>query len=60
MSATYLLLQSKKFRGKRIHLRIPSQTGHASTTQSASLGVSFGVQHNILVKMLLCAEALPW
>ncbi|XP_015136280.2 maternal embryonic leucine zipper kinase isoform X1 [Gallus gallus] len=38
MSATYLLLQSKKFRGKRIHLRIPSQTGHASTTQSASLG----------------------
>ncbi|XP_031459038.1 maternal embryonic leucine zipper kinase-like [Phasianus colchicus] len=38
MSATYLLLQSKKVRGKRIHLRIPSQTAHASTTQSASLG----------------------
>ncbi|XP_021236938.1 maternal embryonic leucine zipper kinase isoform X1 [Numida meleagris] len=38
MSATYLLLQSKKVRGKRIHLRIPSQTRHASTTQSASPG----------------------
>uniref|UniRef100_A0A8C9EUL3 non-specific serine/threonine protein kinase n=1 Tax=Pavo cristatus TaxID=9049 RepID=A0A8C9EUL3_PAVCR len=38
MSATYLLLQSKKARGKRIQLRIPSQTGHASTTQPASLG----------------------
>uniref|UniRef100_A0A8C3LED7 Maternal embryonic leucine zipper kinase n=1 Tax=Chrysolophus pictus TaxID=9089 RepID=A0A8C3LED7_CHRPC len=59
MSATYLLLQSKKVRGKRIHLRIPSQTAHASTTQSASLGVSFRVQHNILVKMLLCAKVLP-
>ncbi|XP_048817336.1 maternal embryonic leucine zipper kinase isoform X1 [Lagopus muta] len=38
MSATYLLLQSRKARGKRIHLRIPSQAAHASTTQPASLG----------------------
>lgn len=38
MSATYLLLQSKKARGKRIHLRIPSQAGHASTAQLGSLG----------------------
>ncbi|OXB83670.1 UNVERIFIED_CONTAM: hypothetical protein H355_015318, partial [Colinus virginianus] len=36
MSATYLLLLSKKVRGKRIHLTVPSQTGHASTTQSAN------------------------
>ncbi|XP_065596718.1 maternal embryonic leucine zipper kinase-like [Cyrtonyx montezumae] len=37
MSATYFLLLSKKVRGKCIHLRVPSQTGHASTTQSANL-----------------------
>ncbi|XP_050769054.1 maternal embryonic leucine zipper kinase [Gymnogyps californianus] len=37
MSATYLLLQSKKARGKCVHLRAPRLTGHASTTQSAGL-----------------------
>ncbi|XP_059689555.1 maternal embryonic leucine zipper kinase isoform X2 [Gavia stellata] len=31
MSATYLLLQSKKAHGKRVHLRAPCVTGHAST-----------------------------
>ncbi|OXB62594.1 hypothetical protein ASZ78_009379, partial [Callipepla squamata] len=36
MSATYLLLLSKKVRGKRIHLTVPSQTEHASTAQSAN------------------------
>ncbi|KAM7076528.1 maternal embryonic leucine zipper kinase isoform 7-T11 [Ciconia maguari] len=37
MSATYLLLQSKKARGKRVRLRVPRLTGHASTAQSAGL-----------------------
>ncbi|KFP51212.1 Maternal embryonic leucine zipper kinase, partial [Cathartes aura] len=37
MSATYLLLQSKKARGKCVHLRAPRLTGYASTTQSAGL-----------------------
>ncbi|KAK4815753.1 hypothetical protein QYF61_007171 [Mycteria americana] len=37
MSATYLLLQSKKARGKRVRLRVPCLTGHASTAQSAGL-----------------------
>ncbi|XP_068783836.1 maternal embryonic leucine zipper kinase isoform X3 [Struthio camelus] len=37
MSATYLLLQSKKARGKCVRLRLPSLTGHASTTQLADL-----------------------
>ncbi|XP_075267017.1 maternal embryonic leucine zipper kinase [Opisthocomus hoazin] len=37
MSATYLLLQSKKARGKRVQLRVPCLPGHASTTQSADL-----------------------
>ncbi|XP_025929053.1 maternal embryonic leucine zipper kinase isoform X3 [Apteryx mantelli] len=37
MSATYLLLQSRKARGKCIHLWLPSLTGHASTTQLAGL-----------------------
>ncbi|KFP62153.1 Maternal embryonic leucine zipper kinase, partial [Cariama cristata] len=37
MSATYLLLQSKKARGKRIRLRVPCRTRHASTTPSAGL-----------------------
>ncbi|XP_068266183.1 maternal embryonic leucine zipper kinase-like isoform X2 [Nyctibius grandis] len=37
MSATYLLLQSKKARGKSICLRVPCLTGHASTTPSAGL-----------------------
>uniref|UniRef100_A0A8C3C424 Maternal embryonic leucine zipper kinase n=1 Tax=Cairina moschata TaxID=8855 RepID=A0A8C3C424_CAIMO len=35
LSATYLLLQSKKARGKRIRLRVPLLTEHASTTPSA-------------------------
>ncbi|XP_075596542.1 maternal embryonic leucine zipper kinase isoform X1 [Balearica regulorum gibbericeps] len=37
ISATYLLLQSLKARGKRVRLRVPCLTGHASTTQSADL-----------------------
>ncbi|KFW65199.1 Maternal embryonic leucine zipper kinase [Pygoscelis adeliae] len=37
MSATYLLLQSKKARGKRVRLRVPCLTGHASIAQSAGL-----------------------
>ncbi|KAM6304109.1 maternal embryonic leucine zipper kinase isoform 2-T2 [Podargus strigoides] len=37
MSATYLLLQSKKARGKCVHLRAPCLAGHASTTQLADL-----------------------
>uniref|UniRef100_A0A8B9V2P6 Maternal embryonic leucine zipper kinase n=1 Tax=Anas zonorhyncha TaxID=75864 RepID=A0A8B9V2P6_9AVES len=37
LSATYLLLQSKKARGKRIRLRVPLLTEHASTTPSAVL-----------------------
>ncbi|XP_032837824.2 maternal embryonic leucine zipper kinase isoform X2 [Tyto alba] len=36
-SATYLLLQSKKARGKRVRLRAPCLTEHASTKQSAGL-----------------------
>ncbi|KFZ59772.1 Maternal embryonic leucine zipper kinase, partial [Podiceps cristatus] len=35
MSATYLLLQSKKARGKRVRLRVPCLTEDASATQSA-------------------------
>ncbi|XP_032061884.1 maternal embryonic leucine zipper kinase [Aythya fuligula] len=35
LSATYLLLQSKKARGKRIRLRVPLLPEHASTTPSA-------------------------
>ncbi|KAM4638951.1 maternal embryonic leucine zipper kinase isoform 4-T7 [Amazona ochrocephala] len=37
MSATYLLLQSKKARGKHISLRVPCQMGHASRARSAGL-----------------------
>ncbi|XP_065513117.1 maternal embryonic leucine zipper kinase [Caloenas nicobarica] len=37
MSATYLLLQSKKARGKRARLRVPSLRGHVSTKQSVVL-----------------------
>ncbi|XP_064902686.1 maternal embryonic leucine zipper kinase isoform X4 [Columba livia] len=37
MSATYLLLQSKKARGKRVRLRGPSLRGHSSTKQSVVL-----------------------
>ncbi|KFO86830.1 Maternal embryonic leucine zipper kinase [Buceros rhinoceros silvestris] len=37
ISATYLLLQSKKARGKRVCLRVPCLRGHASTAQSAGL-----------------------
>ncbi|KAM8984331.1 maternal embryonic leucine zipper kinase isoform 2-T3 [Ara ararauna] len=37
MSATYLLLQSKKARGKHISLRVPCVMGHASRTQLADL-----------------------
>ncbi|XP_009876185.1 PREDICTED: maternal embryonic leucine zipper kinase [Apaloderma vittatum] len=37
MSATYLLLQSMKARGKCIRIRVPRQMGHASATPSASL-----------------------
>ncbi|XP_048148666.1 maternal embryonic leucine zipper kinase isoform X3 [Corvus hawaiiensis] len=37
MSATYLLLLSKKARGKRIRLRFPCLTGHASTMMSTGL-----------------------
>ncbi|XP_071658176.1 maternal embryonic leucine zipper kinase isoform X4 [Patagioenas fasciata] len=37
MSATYLLLQSKKAHGKRVRLRVPSLRGHSSTKQSVVL-----------------------
>ncbi|XP_026722686.1 maternal embryonic leucine zipper kinase [Athene cunicularia] len=37
MSATYLLLQSRKARGKCVRLRVPGPTGHVSTKQSAGL-----------------------
>ncbi|XP_065519147.1 maternal embryonic leucine zipper kinase [Lathamus discolor] len=37
MSATYLLLQSKKARGKHISLRVPCLTGHARRAQLAGL-----------------------
>ncbi|XP_009082564.1 PREDICTED: maternal embryonic leucine zipper kinase-like, partial [Acanthisitta chloris] len=37
MSATYLLLQSKKAHGKRIRLRFPCPMGHTNTTPSAGL-----------------------
>ncbi|XP_025893873.1 maternal embryonic leucine zipper kinase isoform X1 [Nothoprocta perdicaria] len=37
LSATYLLLQSKKSRGKCIHLRLPSPIDDASATQLAGL-----------------------
>lgn len=40
MSATYLLLLSKKARGKRVRLRFPCLTGHASTMMSTGLEVS--------------------
>ncbi|XP_071436328.1 maternal embryonic leucine zipper kinase isoform X1 [Pithys albifrons albifrons] len=37
ISATYLLLQSKKARGKRVCLKFPCLTGHARTTPSSGL-----------------------
>ncbi|XP_064295121.1 maternal embryonic leucine zipper kinase isoform X2 [Phalacrocorax carbo] len=37
LSATYLLLQSKKARGERVRLEVASLTGHAHTAQSADL-----------------------
>ncbi|KAL2294125.1 hypothetical protein Nmel_007847 [Mimus melanotis] len=37
MSATYLLLLSKKARGKRVRLRFPCLTEHASTVMSTGL-----------------------
>ncbi|NWQ91266.1 MELK kinase, partial [Burhinus bistriatus] len=37
MSATYLLLQSKKARGRCIHLSVPCLTEHANTSQAAGL-----------------------
>ncbi|XP_023800539.1 maternal embryonic leucine zipper kinase isoform X2 [Cyanistes caeruleus] len=37
MSATYLLLLSKKTRGKSVHLRFPCVTKHASTMMSTGL-----------------------
>ncbi|KAI1239607.1 hypothetical protein IHE44_0011025 [Lamprotornis superbus] len=37
MSATYLLLLSKKARGKRVHLRFPCLTEHASTMMATGL-----------------------
>ncbi|NWI31384.1 MELK kinase, partial [Sula dactylatra] len=37
MSATYLLLQSKKARGKRVRLEVPSLTGRAGAAQSSGL-----------------------
>uniref|UniRef100_A0A8C0BKS4 Maternal embryonic leucine zipper kinase n=1 Tax=Buteo japonicus TaxID=224669 RepID=A0A8C0BKS4_9AVES len=57
MSATYFLLQSKKARGKHVCLRVPCLTGHASTTQSAGLKVSFQIQQdNMQIKMLVCSN----
>uniref|UniRef100_A0A8B9V181 Maternal embryonic leucine zipper kinase n=1 Tax=Anas zonorhyncha TaxID=75864 RepID=A0A8B9V181_9AVES len=61
LSATYLLLQSKKARGKRIRLRVPLLTEHASTTPSAGPEVSFRVQRdNILIKMFPCQQSSAW
>uniref|UniRef100_A0A8C4V2E2 non-specific serine/threonine protein kinase n=1 Tax=Falco tinnunculus TaxID=100819 RepID=A0A8C4V2E2_FALTI len=57
MSATYLLLQSKKARGKPIRLRAPYLMGHASTMQPVGFKVSFeSQQDDILIKMLLCIK----
>uniref|UniRef100_A0A8C4V311 non-specific serine/threonine protein kinase n=1 Tax=Falco tinnunculus TaxID=100819 RepID=A0A8C4V311_FALTI len=41
MSATYLLLQSKKARGKPIRLRAPYLMGHASTMQPSEKNVRY-------------------
>uniref|UniRef100_A0A8V5H5C4 Maternal embryonic leucine zipper kinase n=1 Tax=Melopsittacus undulatus TaxID=13146 RepID=A0A8V5H5C4_MELUD len=60
ISATYLLLQSKKARGKHISLRVPCPMGHASRTQLAGLEVSFLIQQDkILTKMLCIDKTLP-
>ncbi|NWU46262.1 MELK kinase, partial [Dromas ardeola] len=40
MSATYLMLQSKKARGKSIRLSVPCLTEYASTSQAAGLEVN--------------------
>lgn len=40
MSATYLLLLSKKARGKRVRLRFPRPTENASATMSTGLEVN--------------------
>ncbi|XP_010199147.2 maternal embryonic leucine zipper kinase [Colius striatus] len=45
MSATYLLLQSKKARGKCLQLRVSCLTGHACTTQSSDLESEKTVMH---------------
>uniref|UniRef100_A0A8B9J027 Maternal embryonic leucine zipper kinase n=1 Tax=Amazona collaria TaxID=241587 RepID=A0A8B9J027_9PSIT len=59
MSATYLLLQSKKARGKHISLRAPCLMGHASRAQSAGLKVSFLIQQDkILIEMLCINKTL--
>ncbi|KFV73370.1 Maternal embryonic leucine zipper kinase [Struthio camelus australis] len=56
MSATYLLLQSKKARGKCVRLRLPSLTGHASTTQLADLES----EKNITYEDLLDSSEMPY
>ncbi|KFO60386.1 Maternal embryonic leucine zipper kinase [Corvus brachyrhynchos] len=53
MSATYLLLLSKKARGKRIRLRFPCLTGHASTMMSTGLESEKTV---VCEDMLDCSE----
>ncbi|XP_010280183.1 PREDICTED: maternal embryonic leucine zipper kinase [Phaethon lepturus] len=55
MSATYLLLQSQKARGKRVCLKVPCQTAHASTTQSSGLESEKTMTHE---GMPDCSEVL--
>ncbi|NXN70002.1 MELK kinase, partial [Himantopus himantopus] len=45
MSATYLLLQSKKARGKCIRLSVPCLMEHASTSQAAGLELEKAMTH---------------
>uniref|UniRef100_A0A8V5H5C9 Maternal embryonic leucine zipper kinase n=1 Tax=Melopsittacus undulatus TaxID=13146 RepID=A0A8V5H5C9_MELUD len=57
ISATYLLLQSKKARGKHISLRVPCPMGHASRTQLAGLEVSFLIQQDKILTKIICEDS---
>ncbi|XP_062455787.1 maternal embryonic leucine zipper kinase [Rhea pennata] len=56
ISATYLLLQSRKARGKCIHLRLPSLTGLASITQLIGLEHS---KHDAELDDIECTLSTP-
>ncbi|NXX17992.1 MELK kinase, partial [Podargus strigoides] len=59
MSATYLLLQSKKARGKCVHLRAPCLAGHASTTQLADLEVKSQLYLSFHTEKTMTNEDMP-